>query len=51
VGPGAGSTVIRLVHPDYGDAANTYWSYDPSVVAYPINGYTLMYLGILVELI
>lgn len=53
IGPGAGNTVIRLVHPDYGDdtATNTYWSYDPSVVACPQDGYALKYLGILVELV
>lgn len=55
IGPGAGGgTVIRLVHPDYGDdgAVNTYWAYDTSMVAaWPIDGYELMYCGILVELV
>jgi len=52
IGPGVNSTVIRLVHPDYLDAAaSSYWSYDPSMVACPQDGYALMFIGILVELI
>jgi len=52
IGPDAFGTVIRLVHPDYGDdaAVNSYWSYDPSMVACPLDGYALMFVGILVEL-
>jgi hypothetical protein len=54
IGPGAGNTVIRLVHPDYGDdgATNSYWAYDTDVVAgWPIDGYELVYLGVLVEMV
>jgi len=53
IGPGAGNTVIRLVHPDYGDATGTtYWAYDTDVVAaWPIDGYELVYLGVLVEMV
>ena len=51
IGPGVGNTVIRLVHPDYADApGDTYWSYDPDVVACPQDGYSLLFVGILVEL-